>query len=197
MELAGNDARPLRLSTARLVLRRWADADREPFAALNADPEVMRYFRGPLDRTASDAFADRIESSFDELGYGLWAVELRSSAEFIGFTGLARQTFPAHFTPAVEVGWRLARSAWGNGYATEAARAALDFAFDVAGLEEVVSTTTRANERSQAVMRRLGMTHDAADDFAYPLLPDAHPFRPHVLYRMSKQRWLATTRPPR
>jgi len=197
VELAGNDARPLRLSTARLVLRRWADADREPFAALNADPEVMRYFRGPLDRTASDAFADRIESSFDELGYGLWAVELRSSGEFIGFTGLARQTFPAHFTPAVEVGWRLGRSAWGNGYATEAARAALDFAFDVAGLEEVVSTTTRTNERSQAVMRRLGMTHDAADDFAYPLLPDAHPFRPHVLYRMSKQRGLATTRPPR
>jgi len=192
VELAGTDARPPRLSTARLLLRRWGDADRGPFAALNADPEVMRYFRGPLDRAASDAFIDRIESSFDELGYGLWAVELRSSGEFIGFTGLARQTFAAHFTPAVEVGWRLARSAWGHGYASEAARAALDFAFDVAGLEEVVSTTTRTNERSQAVMRRLGMTYDAVDDFPYPLLPETHPFRPHVLYRMSRQRWLVT-----
>jgi len=157
----------------------------------------MEHFPAPLSRPESDALIDEFERRFDPRGFGLWALERRDDGTFIGFTGLAAVPWAALFTPAVEVGWRLGRSAWGNGYATEAARAALDFAFDVAGLEEVVSTTTRTNERSQAVMRRLGMTHDAADDFAYPLLPDAHPFRPHVLYRMSKQRWLATTRPPR
>ncbi len=142
-----------------------------------------------MDRAASDAFVDRIEVLFDELGYGLWAVELRSTGEFIGFTGLARHTFQAHFTPAVEVGWRLSKSAWGHGYATEAARAALDFGFGVAELTEVVSMTTETNERSRAVMRRLGMTRDPADDFEYPLLPEGHPLRPHVLYRISRSSW--------
>lgn len=178
------------LLTTRLKLRRWVNSDREPFAALNADPEVMRYFRGPLDGAASDALMDRIESSFDELGYGLWAVAVRSTGEFIGFTGLARQTFQAHFTPAVEVGWRLSAAAWGHGYATEAARAALDFAFGVVNVDEVVSITTRTNERSQAVMRRIGMTYDPKDDFAYPLLPEGHPLRPHVLHRISRLRLL-------
>ena len=186
MELAGTDARPPRLSTARLLLRRWADADRGPFAALNADPEVMRYFRGPLDRAASDAFIDRIESSFDELGYGLWAVELRSSGEFIGFTGLARQTFAAHFTPAVEVGWRLARSAWGHGYASEAARRAIANGFDDFGLAEIVSFTYVNNVRSRAVMERIGMTRDPADDFEHPRLPADSRLRPHVLYRLRR-----------
>ena len=107
----------------------------------------------------------------------------------LGFTGLARQTFDAPFNPSVEVGWRFRRSAWGNGYATEAARAALDYGFNVAGLEEIVSLTTRTNERSQAVMRRLGLTHDPAEDFNYPLLPDDHHFRPHVLYRIAGYQW--------
>jgi len=183
------DERPPRLLTERLTLRRWSQADREPFARLNADPEVMRFLHGTLDRAASDALVDRIEAGFDKLGYGLWAVEVRSSGDFIGFTGLALQTFEAHFTPAVEVGWRLARAAWRHGYATEAARAALDFAFGPAGLTEVVSITTQANERSRAVMRRLGMTTDQADDFAHPLLPEGHPLRPHVLYRMTRRQW--------
>ncbi len=179
------------LRTPRLVLRRWREDDRVPFAAMNADPEVVKYLRRPLDRHASDAFIDRIEKGFERYGFGLWAVEVVESGLFLGFTGLAVQTFPAHFTPAVEVGWRLARYAWGHGYATEAAQAALDFAFTAAGMKEVVSITTRTNERSIAVMRRLGMTHDPAEDFEHPLLPRGHPLRPHVLYRLTETVWAA------
>ena len=160
-----------------------------PSQSLNADAEVMREFRSPLDRAASDAFVDRIEESFDNLGYGLWAVEVRATSTFVGFTGLALQTFEAPFNPSVEVGWRLARSAWGNGYATEGARAALDHAFGALGLDEVVSITTRSNERSQAVMRRLGMTRDPDDDFDQPQLPPGHPLRPAVLFRISREAW--------
>jgi RimJ/RimL family protein N-acetyltransferase len=180
-----------RLLTDRLLLRRWESADREPFAELNADPEVMREFRAPLDTAASDAFVDRIEASFDSLGYGLWAVELRATSSLLGFTGLAMQTFDAPFNPSVEVGWRLARSAWGHGFATEAARAALDHAFGAVGLDEVVSITTRSNERSQAVMRRLGMTRDPKDDFEQHQLPPGHPLRPAVLHRISREKWIA------
>lgn len=184
MGIAGED---VTIGTGRLILRRWRDSDREPFAAMNADPEVMRYFRATLDREASDAFADRIEASFDELGYGLWAVERRDGGAFLGFTGLALQRYEAPWTPAVEIGWRLARSAWGHGYATEAAEAALAFGFDRVGLDEIVSVTTRTNERSRRLMTRLGMTHDPADDFDYPLLPEGHPLRPSVLYRKTRQ----------
>jgi len=177
---------PDRWETARLVMRRWTEDDLGPFAAMNADPEVMRYFPAPLDRTASDAFVDRIEAQFDRLGYGLWALELRTTGQFIGFTGLLLQTFPAHFTPAVEVGWRLARPAWGQGLATEAARQALDVGFGAARLPEIVSMTARTNERSQRVMRRLAMLRDPADDFDHPSLPEGHPLRPHVLYRLGR-----------
>lgn len=179
------------LTTDRLILRRWRSADRSAFAALNADEEVMRYFRGPLDRAASDAFVDRIEQGFDEHGYGLWAVEVRATGTFIGFTGLALQTFEAPFTPAVEVGWRLARAAWGHGYATEAARAALAYGFGPAAKDEIVSITTQTNLRSRAVMQRLGMTTRLDDDFEYPLLPADHPLRPHLLYRLSREQWRA------
>jgi ribosomal-protein-alanine N-acetyltransferase len=109
---------------------------------------------------------------------------VRGTGEFVGFTGLAVTEFEAHFTPAVEVGWRLARSAWGNGYATEAARAALSFGFEEAGLNEVVSFTAPANRRSRAVMERIGMSRDPRDDFDHPGLPGGHPLRPHVLYRV-------------
>jgi RimJ/RimL family protein N-acetyltransferase len=176
------------LMTDRLLLRRWKESDREPFAALNADPDVMQYFRGTLDRVASDAFVERIEFSFDEHGYGLWAVEVMGTGEFIGFTGLALQTFEAHFTPAVEVGWRLSRSAWGSGYATEAARAALEFGFGHLDLEEIVSMTTETNLRSRAVMERIGMTRRPEDDFEHPSLPEGHPLRRHVLYRIANKR---------
>jgi RimJ/RimL family protein N-acetyltransferase len=177
------------IQTDRLTLRRWAATDREPFAALNADPEVVQYLRGALDRAQSDRFVDRIEASFEEHGYGLWAVELRASREFLGFTGLALQTYEAPFTPAVEVGWRFARSAWHNGYATEAARAAVDFAFGPAGLSDIVSVTTATNAPSRAVMRRLGMTYDPRDDFDQRGFVEGHPLRPGVVYRLTRQQW--------
>ncbi|MFD0776114.1 GNAT family N-acetyltransferase [Streptomonospora algeriensis] len=173
------------LRTPRLVLRGWRAADREPFARLNADPEVMAHFPAALSRAESDAMADRIQARLDERGFGLWALEAAGTGEFLGFTGLSLARFPAHFTPAVEVGWRLARHAWGRGYATEAARAAVAFGFDRCGLEEIVSFTARTNVRSQAVMRRLGMRCDSADDFDHPHLPAGHRLAPHMLYRLA------------
>jgi RimJ/RimL family protein N-acetyltransferase len=143
-------------STERLILRRWGEADREPFAALNADPDVMVHFPVRLTRAESDQLIARIEAGFDQHGYGLWALELRATGEFIGFTGIDVPAFRAHFTPAVEVGWRLARSAWHQGYATEAGRASLALGFEEAGLEEIVSFTSAVNLRSRAVMERIG-----------------------------------------
>ena len=171
------------LRTERLLLRRWRDEDLEPFAALNTDPEVMRYFPSTLTRAESDAMVARIEASFDERGYGLWAAEVVGGPPFIGFIGLALQTFPAHFTPAVEVGWRLAKAHWGNGYAPEGALEALDFAFGTLALDEVVSMTTVANAKSRRVMEKIGMTRDPADDFEHPNVNDPR-LRPHVLYRI-------------
>jgi RimJ/RimL family protein N-acetyltransferase len=173
------------LHTERLLLRRWRPADKEPFARLNSDPVVMEYFPSALDRAESDAFADRIEAGFDARGYGLWAVEIPGEADFIGFVGLALHDFPAHFTPAVEIGWRLARDYWGSGFATEAARTAIADGFERVGLGEIVSFTTAINVRSVAVMERLGMTHDPSDDFDHPRLPVGHHLRRHVLYRLS------------
>jgi ribosomal-protein-alanine N-acetyltransferase len=180
---------PLDLLTERLLLRRWRPSDRKPFAAMNADPEVMRYFPSALTPEDSDALVERIEDGFEKYGFGLWALEVPATGEFIGFTGLAVPSFDAHFTPAVEIGWRLARSAWGHGYASEAARRALASGFSDHGLAEVVSFTSLANARSQVVMRRIGMTHDPADDFAHPRLPARHPLRRHVLWRLTAQRW--------
>lgn len=180
------------LHTARLVLRRWRSEDREPFARLNADPVVMEHFPGRLSREKSDAFVDRIEAGFEERGYGLWAVEVLGGAPFVGFVGLNRATFEAPFTPALEVGWRLERSAWGQGYATEGGRAALAFAFDELGVEEVVSFTTVRNDRSRRVMERLGLRHDPGGAFDHPELPDGHPIRPHVLYRIDRATWKST-----
>ena len=157
-----------------------------PFAALNADPEVMRYFPGLLSREESDELADRIDTQFAREGWGLWALEERATSRFLGFTGLARPTFEASFTPAVEIGWRLSRAAWGFGFATEAARAAASFAFEELALDELVSMTTERNARSRAVMDRLGMWHDAAHDFDHPRVPD-WPLRRHVLYRLTAQ----------
>lgn len=153
---------------------------------MNADPVVMEHFPAPLTRAQSDELVEKIEAGFEANGFGLWALELRESEEFIGFAGLAVPDFEAHFTPAVEVGWRLARAAWRKGYATEAGRAALGFGFEQAGLAEVVSFTTVGNERSRAVMERLGMNHDPAEDFDHPRLPEGHPQRRHVLYRLAR-----------
>ena len=151
---------------------------------MNADAAVMEHFHEPLTRRQSDELVERIEGGFEANGFGLWALEVRASGEFIGFTGLAVPGFEAHFTPAVEVGWRLARSAWGYGYATEAGRAALSFGFEELRLAEVVSFTTAANRRSRAVMERIGMSRDPEDDFDHPSLPPGHPQRPHILYRL-------------
>ena len=174
------------LATDRLIMRSWREEDLAPFAALNADPVVMEHFPSTLTRQESDALVVRITAQLDALGFGLWALEVRETGEFIGFTGLAVQTFPAPFNPSVEVGWRLKRSAWGHGYATEAAFAALDYGFTVAELDEIVSMTAVTNARSQAVMERIGMTRDPADDFDHPNVPDGHRVKPHVLYRISR-----------
>ena len=174
------------LVTDRLVLRRWRDTDRPGYAALNADPEVMRHFPSTMSRADSDAQVDRFEAAIDADGWGLWALEVRGTGEFIGFTGLSRPNFTAHFTPAVEVGWRLARVAWGHGYATEAARAALGHGFGALGLDEIVSFTSAGNLRSRAVMERLDMRHDPADDFDHPNVDPASPLYRHVLYRLAR-----------
>jgi RimJ/RimL family protein N-acetyltransferase len=176
------------LHTPRLLLRRWRQADREPFATLNADPVVMEHFPAPLHREESDALVDRIESGFEERGWGLWAVEVPGAAAFVGFVGLNPATFDAPFTPAVEVGWRLAREHWGHGYATEGARAALRFGFDELAVDEIVSFTTHGNTRSRRVMERLGMRRDPADDFDNPNVPPGDPLRLHVLYRLDRAR---------
>jgi RimJ/RimL family protein N-acetyltransferase len=172
------------LSNGRVCLRRWRDEDREAFAAMNCDARVMEFFRSCLSRVESDAMVDRIEKHFGEHGFGLWAVEVPGVAPFVGFAGLDVARFSAHFTPCVEVGWRLAFAHWGHGYATEAARLALGYAFGPLALSDVVSFTSAANSRSRAVMERLGMRRDPAEDFDYPSLPEGHPLRRHVLYRL-------------
>jgi len=170
------------IHTDRLLMRRWQDSDREPFAALNADPETMRYFPNTIDRVASDAFVDRIEARFDEQGYGLWALEVSDSGEFIGYTGLNPMPESVPGAGGMEIGWRLARHAWHRGYATEAATAARDVAFAGAGLAELWSMTAVLNEPSQAVMRRIGMTE--VTRFDHPGVPAGHPVQPHVAYHL-------------
>lgn len=177
------------IRTARLRLRRWRADDREAFAALNSDPLVMEHFPAALSRAESNALADRIEAHFTQHGFGLWAVEIPGSVEFAGFLGLSIPSFQVHFTPCVEIGWRLRRDGWGKGYATEGARAALRFGFERLGLEEIVSFTVPANLRSRRVMERIGMQHSPADDFDHPLLPAGHPLRRHVLYRRARAGW--------
>ena len=174
------------LRTERLVLRAWCDDDLAPFAALNADPAVMEFFPTTLTRAASAAAAGRIRAEIAERGFGLWAVEVPGMAPFIGFTGLSMPRFEAHFTPCVEIGWRIARAHWGRGYAPEAARAALADGFGRLGLAEIVAFTATGNERSRRVMEKLGMRHDPADDFDHPNLPPGHPLRRHVLYRIRR-----------
>jgi ribosomal-protein-alanine N-acetyltransferase len=174
------------LTTERLILRPWKDTDLAPFAALNDDPRVMEFFPNRLARAESDAYAARIRNRFDEHGWGLWAVEVNAHAPFIGFVGLSRPNFDAHFTPCVEIGWRLAAAYWGHGYASEAARAALSYGLGALRLPEIVSFTVPANLRSRAVMERIGMRRDPADDFDHPVLAEGHPLRRHVLYRTAK-----------
>ncbi len=181
------------LKTGRLTLRRWREADLEPFAAMNCDPAVMEFFPTMLDRDQSDALAARADSSIDVDGYGLWAVEVKGVAPFIGFVGirsLAADTLP--FVADAEIGWRLAAESWGQGYAPEAALAVLRFGFEECGLREIVSFTSTVNERSQRVMRKIGMQRDAADDFHHPRVAAGHLLRRHVLYRLTAEEWRAS-----
>jgi RimJ/RimL family protein N-acetyltransferase len=173
------------LHTGRLTMRRWQDGDREPFAELNRDAETMRYFPSTLDRAASDAFVDRIEARFEQQGYGLWALEITASGEFIGYTGLNPMPAGIPGEGGMEVGWRLLRRAWHHGYATEAAKAAVGVAFDdKVALPEIWSMTAILNEPSQAVMRRIGMTEYGR--FDHPSVPEGSELRPHVLFRLAR-----------
>ncbi|WP_329621328.1 GNAT family N-acetyltransferase [Streptomyces sp. NBC_01255] len=174
------------LRTDRLLLRRWRESDLEPWAEMNADPEVRRYLGEPLTREQSDAVVAGMRAAFDERGFGWWALEVRETGEFVGRVGLDVIGEDMPF-PGVDIGWRLVRSAWGHGYATEAAVACLAFGFETLGLREVLASTTVDNVRSQAVMRRIGMTRDPADDFEDPSVPEG-PLRRCVLYRATPHR---------
>jgi len=180
---------PTELRSARLLLRRWTPRDRPVFAEINADPVVMEYYPSTLTRLQSDAFVERVEEHFESDGFGLWAVEIASTAAFIGYVGLWSATFDAHFTPAVEIGWRLRSDVWGHGYATEAARLALADGFGRIGLDETVSFTAAINQPSQRVMEKLGMQRESADDFDHPAVTAQSPLRPHVLYRFAARDW--------
>jgi len=178
------------LFTPRLRLRGWRLRDLEPFAAINADPVVMEHFVDVQTADESNRFVtERIAADFAALGWGTWAVDRLDTGEFVGMVGLLSQTYPAAFTPCVEVGWRLAPGQWGQGFATEAARRSMTFGFESGGLVDIVSTTAVVNARSQAVMVRLGMTRDPAGDFDHPRVPTGHRVERHVLYRMSRRRW--------
>lgn len=177
------------LVTPRLWLRAWRAEDREPFRRMNADPAVMEYLPGILTAAESDALQAQIEAHFSEHGFGPWAVEVPGTAPFIGYAGLAIPTFQTHFTPCVEIGWRLARAHWGKGYATEAAQEVTRFAFEKLRLRELVSFTVPSNVRSRRVMERLGMNRSASDDFDHPRLPEGHLLRRHVLYRRTFTDW--------
>jgi RimJ/RimL family protein N-acetyltransferase len=178
----------IEIETARLRLRQWRESDRAPFAAMNADAQVMEFFPSLQSREASDASIDEWQSQLAERGWSNWAVEVLSSRVFIGFVGLSvpRRVLP--FSPCVEVGWRLARPHWGLGYATEGARAALQVGFERLELAEIVSFTSVLNARSRAVMERIGM-RNAHEDFEHPGVPDNHPLRPHCLYRITRAQW--------
>ena len=179
-------------TTTRLLLRAWKYSDRAPFARLNADPTVMQFMPRALTREESDAFCDRAQAHIERCGWGLWALESRDRGEFLGCVGLSVPTFDAHFVPCIEVGWRLAREHWGQGYASEAAAASLRFAFENLQLLQVVSFTVPSNLRSRRVMEHIGLSHDAAGDFEHPCLSPGHPLRRHVLYRLKREVWLRT-----
>lgn len=186
---------PIEFDTARLRLRAWREADRAPFAALNADPAVMEFFPGLQSREQSDASIDAWTTQFAERGWSNWAVETLDGQTFIGFVGLSVPRRQLPFSPCVEIGWRLARAAWGEGYASEAARGALAVGFERLGLDEIVSFTALGNRRSRAVMERIGMRLDPAGEFDHPALPEGHVLRRHCLYRLARADWQTRQEP--
>ncbi|HRQ89644.1 MAG TPA: GNAT family N-acetyltransferase [Bacteroidia bacterium] len=164
-----------------IILRQWNDSDFEPFASMNADVEVMRFFPRPLTIEESRQVFQRFQQGIEQKGWGLWAVE--ADGELAGFTGLSEPKFSAHFTPCVEIGWRLRREYWGRGIAFAAAQQAVEYAFSILRLAQIVSFTTATNSKSRRLMERLGFSHDLRDDFMHPSLDENHPLRHHVLYR--------------
>jgi RimJ/RimL family protein N-acetyltransferase len=179
----------LMLKTSRLILRRWKDSDLQPFAAMNADPIVMEHFPKTSTLEETKSMIERIETRFSENGFGLWAAEIISTQEFIGFVGLQRPTFEAPFMPCVEIGWRLAKQFWGQGYAPEAASGVLQDGFERILLDEIVSMTTTTNLNSMRVMQKIGMKTNPKENFQHPLVEDGHRLQEHVLYRISKEQW--------
>jgi 3-dehydroquinate dehydratase/shikimate dehydrogenase len=179
----------MEIKTERLILRSWRERDLEPFAKLCADPRVMEYFPDPLSRQESDVLAGRIQTRMRQQGWGFWAAEAPGVADFIGFIGLGHVPDVLPFAPAVEIGWRLAFEYWGQGYATEGALASLKYGFETLKLGEIVAFTATQNERSRRVMEKLGMHRDPKDDFDSPKIPEGHPLRSHVLYRLNKTEW--------
>jgi ribosomal-protein-alanine N-acetyltransferase len=175
-----------RIETQRLILRPWKESDRAPFAALNADPAVMEFFPAPLTAAETDAMIAIIHEKFEKNGYGFWAAELKGTGEFIGFIGLNVPGYPLPFQPCVEIGWRLAKRFWGQGFAQEGARASLDYGFGKLGLQEIVSFTTWNNRRSQRVMEAIGMLRDSKGDFDHPKIDVGNPLCRHVLYRLQR-----------
>jgi RimJ/RimL family protein N-acetyltransferase len=180
------------IETERLVLRHWREEDREPFYRLNSDSRVMEFMPACLTRPESDQLFERINEHFCKHDFGLYAVELREDRTFIGYVGLAAPSFEASFTPCVEIGWRLSADHWGRGLATEGARAVVKYAFGELELDDIVSFTVPENVRSRRVMKKIGMIHDASEDFDHPNLPEGHPLRRHVLYRLRRRETLAT-----
>ena len=177
------------IETERLILRRWKEEDLEPFAVLNANSKVCEFLPKTLTKKESDDLAAKIKTHFDKHGFGLFAIERKDSGAFIGFAGISVPGFEAHFMPAVEIGWRLDFPHWGKGFATESAKAVRDYAFDTLNLKELVSFTTVENKASRRVMEKIGMTHNQADDFDHPALPEGHALKPHVLYRLYNQHY--------
>lgn len=181
------------ITTKRLMLRTWKEEDFEPFAQMNADPTVMRYFPSPLSRDESAQMFERIKAKIEERGWGLWAVSPLEGGEPMGFIGLNavdKSTLNAPFSPAVEIGWRLRQEFWGQGYATEGAMGCLKYAFETLSLGEIVSFTAVQNQPSRRVMEKLGMHHHPKDDFDHPKIALGHPLKRHVLYRLTNKEFL-------
>jgi RimJ/RimL family protein N-acetyltransferase len=182
---------PPSLRTQRLILREWRDDDLEPFVTLSMDPEVMQYLTRPRERAEVERWVEGVRAHFRHHSFGLWALEIPGITPIAGFTGLTIVPYEAHFTPAVEIAWRLARECWGNGYVTEAAAAALNFAFSDLHLEEIVANAAVANRASIRVMERMGMMRNPHDDFDHPLKSPGDPLRRQVLYRLTQDMWLS------
>lgn len=177
------------IETSRLILRKWEQSDRIPFSKINQDPKVMECLLKPLSVEETAAMIAKIENHFKQYGFGLFACVIKETSEFIGFVGLNAPDFEAHFTPCVEIGWRLAFHAWGKGYATEGALAVLKAGFEKYGLKEIVSFTVLNNHRSRHVMEKIGMTYNPKDNFHHPKVPLNHPLSLHVLYRITKEHY--------